>query len=62
MRDPKTFRRYAEECQRLAAKMPQHKQTLLEMADAWLACASAADARANGSHEEVERSGTRNGE
>jgi hypothetical protein len=31
--------------------MPQHKTTLLEMADAWLACANAADARANGSHE-----------
>ena len=51
MRDPKTFRKYAEECRRLADKMPQHKATLLEMADAWLACANAADVRANGSHE-----------
>jgi hypothetical protein len=50
MRDPKTFRKYAEECQRLAARMPQHKQTLLEMADAWLACAKAAESPTNGSH------------
>lgn len=39
MRDAKTFRRYAEECRRLALTLPQHKETLLRMADAWLACA-----------------------
>jgi hypothetical protein len=58
MRDPTTFKKYADECRRLAAKMPQHKTTLLEMADAWLACADAADVRVNGSHE-AERVGTR---
>jgi hypothetical protein len=58
MRDPKIFRKYAEECRRLAAKMPQHEATLLEMADAWLACADKEDIRANGSHE-AEPLGTR---
>ena len=58
MRDPEIFRKYAEECERLATKMPQHKTTLLEMAEAWLACANAADAQANGSHE-AKRPGTR---
>ena len=58
MRDPRIFRKYAEECERLATKMPQHKTTLLEMAEAWLACANAADAQTNGSHE-AKRPGTR---
>jgi len=58
MRDPRIFRKYAEECERLATKMPQHKTTLLEMAEAWLACANAADAQSNGSHQ-AERPGTR---
>jgi hypothetical protein len=58
MRDPKIFRKYAEECRRLATKMPQHETTLLEMADAWLACADAESVRANGSHE-AERAGAR---
>ena len=50
MRDAKTFRKYAEECRSLAAKMPQHKQTLLEMAEAWLVCANAAESPTNGSY------------
>lgn len=49
MRDSKTFRKYAEECRRLANKMPEHKSALLEMAEAWLACANAAEGVANGS-------------
>src|ERR671937_584478 len=49
MRDVNTYRRYAEECRRLADKMPEHRKALLEMAEAWLACAAAAEARANGS-------------
>jgi hypothetical protein len=49
MRDPKAFRKYAEECRRLANKMPEHRTALLEMAEAWLACATAAEGTANGS-------------
>jgi len=55
MRDPKTFVKYAEECRRMADKMPQHKTTLLEMAEAWLACAKSADAEMNGSHVEPQQ-------
>jgi hypothetical protein len=43
MRDPTMFRKYAEECRNLARTMPQHKETLLQMADAWMACAEAAE-------------------
>jgi hypothetical protein len=36
MKDIITFRRYAEDCRRLANSMkPEHKATLLEIADAW---------------------------
>jgi hypothetical protein len=45
MRDATIFRRYAEECRKLALKLPQHKETLLQMADAWLACAEDAEGR-----------------
>jgi hypothetical protein len=46
MQNPAEYRRYAEECKRLAQQaLPEHKATLLEIAKAWLACA-----------EEVERS------
>ncbi len=43
MSDSKTFRMYAEECRRLARAMPAHKDKLLEMAKAWMACAEAAE-------------------
>src|SRR2546428_4126527 len=43
MRDPTTFRKYADECRRLASVMPEHKDTLLQMAEAWVACAKAAE-------------------
>jgi hypothetical protein len=43
MRDPKTFRKYADECRRLALALPQHKETLLQMAEAWTACAAEAE-------------------
>jgi hypothetical protein len=47
MQDPAEYRRYAEECKRLAQQaLPEHKATLLEIAKAWIACA-----------EEVERTG-----
>jgi hypothetical protein len=36
MKDVIKFREYAEDCRRLAKSMkPEHKTTLLEMADAW---------------------------
>ena len=36
MADPATYRRYAEECRRLAKMMPaEHRKTLLEIAEAW---------------------------
>jgi hypothetical protein len=43
MRDPKTFRKYAAECRRLAGIMPDHKDTLLLMAETWISCAEAAE-------------------
>jgi hypothetical protein len=47
MQNPAEYRRYAEECKRLAQQaLPEHKATLLEIAKAWIACA-----------EEVERTG-----
>ena len=47
MQNPADYRRYAEECKRLAQQaLPEHKATLLEIAKAWIACA-----------EEVERTG-----
>jgi hypothetical protein len=40
MDDATTYRRYAEDCQRLAATMPRENQRLLlEMAHAWLSFA-----------------------
>ena len=47
MQSPAEYRRYAEECKRLAQQaLPEHRATLLEIAKAWIACA-----------EEVERTG-----
>src|ERR1700730_12211931 len=43
MKDSIKFRRYAEECRRLANQMkPEHKATLLEIAEAWDRCAEEA--------------------
>ena len=37
MRDAATYRRFAEECQRLAMTMSEeHRAVLLEIADAWI--------------------------
>jgi|HubBroStandDraft_6_1064221.scaffolds.fasta_scaffold142449_2 hypothetical protein len=37
MRDAATYRRFAEECQRLAMTMSEeHRAALLEIADAWI--------------------------
>jgi hypothetical protein len=36
MKDVMKFRRYAEDCRRLSNSMnPEHKTTLLEIADGW---------------------------
>jgi hypothetical protein len=44
MRDPAKFRKYAEECRRLANTMPkEHRGTLLKIADAWIECAQDAE-------------------
>jgi hypothetical protein len=43
MNDAITFRKYAEDCRRLAKDMPRHSATLLEIADAWIRCAEAAE-------------------
>jgi hypothetical protein len=43
MRDPEEFRMYAEECRRLALTLPQHREALLQMAEAWKACAEEAE-------------------
>ena len=44
MEDATKFRRYAEDCRRLAKSMkPEHKATLLEIADAWDECAEEAE-------------------
>jgi len=40
MQNPAEYRRYAEECKRLAQHgLPEHKATLLQIAGAWIACA-----------------------
>jgi hypothetical protein len=44
MEDIEKFRQYAEECRRLAKSMkPEHKATLLEIAEAWDQCAEEAE-------------------
>ncbi len=46
MDDPTTYRKYAEECKRLAKSMsPADRKTILEIAEAWLECAKKAEAR-----------------
>jgi hypothetical protein len=33
------YKHYAKECRRLAKAMPEHREALLEIAEAWDACA-----------------------
>jgi hypothetical protein len=48
MSDSRTFRKYAQECRRLAKQMkPEHRPTLLEIAEAWERCAEEADSSTN---------------
>ena len=43
MEDAQTYRRYAEECRKLARSMPEHRAKLLDMAEVWLKLARKAE-------------------
>jgi hypothetical protein len=43
MQNPAEFRKYADECKRLAEQHPELKESLLKMAAAWTAAAEEAD-------------------
>jgi hypothetical protein len=43
MQNPAEFRKYADECQRLAEQHPKLKESLLKMAKAWTAAAEEAE-------------------
>lgn len=43
MEDANTYRRYAEECRKLARSMPEHRSALLNMATVWLELAVKAE-------------------
>jgi len=45
MQDAKTYRQYAEECRKLAQSMPEHRQSLLDMAGVWTDLAAKAEAK-----------------
>jgi hypothetical protein len=46
MDDPATYRRYAEECRRLAKTMPEeNRRALLKIAEAWIALAQVAEGK-----------------
>jgi hypothetical protein len=48
MDDAEKFRQYAAECRRLArSAAAKDKAVLLEIAEAWIACAEEADRKAN---------------
>jgi hypothetical protein len=42
MQTPADYRRYADECERIARDAPQHRAALLDIAKAWRACAEEA--------------------
>jgi hypothetical protein len=46
MLDAKTYRRYADDCMRLARSMPQDRDKLVEMAALWQRLADAAERKA----------------
>jgi hypothetical protein len=54
MRGPEDYRRFAQECRRLALQMPAHKEALLAMAAAWDACAAEYERKAARPSEESE--------
>jgi hypothetical protein len=46
MDSPAEYRRYAEECERMAREgLPEHKEVLLAIAKAWRDCAERAESR-----------------
>ena len=45
MEDASTYRRYADECRKLARSMPEHREKLLDMAQVWLDLARKAESR-----------------
>jgi hypothetical protein len=52
MDDPSVYRKYAEECERLAKSMsPTDRKVMLEIAQAWLVCAKEAERKASGDEE-----------
>jgi hypothetical protein len=49
MDDPATYRRYAEDCKRLARSMSlADRKVMLEIAEAWVVCAKEAERKASG--------------
>jgi hypothetical protein len=49
MSDPATYRRYAEECRRIAQTLPEeHRHVLHEIARAWIALADEHDEHQTG--------------
>jgi hypothetical protein len=46
MQDAKTYRRFADECMKLARSMPEHRDKLVEMAAMWQRLADAAEKQA----------------
>jgi hypothetical protein len=49
MDDPAMYRKYAEECKRLAKSMSlADRKIMLEIAEAWLLCAKKAEKKASG--------------
>jgi hypothetical protein len=59
MQDAKSYRHYAEECERLAKTMPgESRRTLLDIAAAWRALAVEADRQAVTSPRAAGKDGT----
>lgn len=56
--DSAKYRKYAEECRRLAKLMrPEHRETLIEIAEAWLRCAKVAERGVHGAEKDDDASG-----
>jgi hypothetical protein len=54
MRNSKIYRRYAEECRRLAMTMPQeHREALFRLAEAWIMVAQEAEREARSEDADV---------
>ena len=48
MQSPTEYRRYAEECERIAREStPEHRAVLLDIAKAWRTCAEEAERQAS---------------